>query len=230
VVLADQRVRPITGTDLAQVALARRRAARLIAVELPVIAEPAQVEDDAADAAALLAQAVLDLLVPVHLSPRVSWTEPAPSLHCVTRRSQEMSRRKKRRRPHHRPLQVERSRQLQDDVVQDTAARFTCSTKTAADFAAQCLSRREDLDCDIIFNRLAHEIWVGRPGRAEELAAALADLLAERHRHDAALAALGQRFRALAQEERHEHLAPPEDYRALVRQRVFEDPLPPPPA
>jgi hypothetical protein len=136
-----------------------------------------------------------------------------------------MSRRKKRPRadryPHRGPPQ-----QLEDDVVRDTAAVFTCSHKTAADFAAQCHSRREDLACDITFNRLALEMWTGRPGRAAELAAALNALLAARQRHDDELASLGRRLSALAEENLHEHLDPPEAYCDLVRQRVFESPPP----
>jgi hypothetical protein len=36
-----------------------------------------------------------------------------------------------------------------DNFVQDTAARFTCSTETAADFAFHCQSRGTDLDVDL---------------------------------------------------------------------------------
>jgi len=136
-----------------------------------------------------------------------------------------MSRRKKSSRPKRQPRPVPKEPR-EDDVVRDTAAVFTCSSKTAADFAAQCNSQREDLACDIVFNRLAHEIWIGRPGRAEELAAALEELLAERERHEAKLAELGRRFGALAAEDLHEHLDPPEAYSDLVRQRVFEAPPP----
>jgi len=132
-----------------------------------------------------------------------------------------MSRRKKRSRAQRQPRHVP-TKQLEDDVVRDTAAVFTCSSRTAADFASQCNSLREDLACDIAFNRVAHEIWTGRPGRAEELAAALDAFLAERQRHEAALAELSRRFATLADESIHEHLDPPEAYRDLVRQRVFE--------
>jgi hypothetical protein len=109
------------------------------------------------------------------------------------------------------------------DVIQDTAAVFTCFHETARDFAYQCESGSDDLEIDLAFNSLAYEIWQDHP-RARALAVALADFIAERRRHLEALADLGRRFDALAQQELHEHLDPPEKYRALVRDRLFPDP------
>jgi hypothetical protein len=108
-----------------------------------------------------------------------------------------------------------------DDFVQDTAARFTCSTETAADFAFHCQSRGTDLDVDLALARLAQEIWQDKSQAS--LVAALADLASEEQRHRDALVALGQRFDALANEQNHQHLDPPEDYRLLIRQRILSE-------
>lgn len=137
-----------------------------------------------------------------------------------------MSRGRKRTNQEKRRRQRENDREHKrfGDVVADTAARFTCSVETAQDFAYQCDERCEGLDCDLAFNRVAHEIWAGREGPTQPLAEALAELLAERQRHFEALTALGERFAALARVEEHHHLDPPEAYRDLIRQRVFDEP------
>jgi hypothetical protein len=111
--------------------------------------------------------------------------------------------------------------QKMDDVVQDTAARFTCSTETADDFAFHCHDRAADLDLDLTFARLAYEIWQDKP--QPSLVAALADLVAEEQRHHDALVELGRRFDALVSEQGHHHLDPPESYRPLIRQRLRPD-------
>lgn len=111
-------------------------------------------------------------------------------------------------------------RQQLDDLVQDTTATFTCSTKTAQDFAYNCAQPVEDIDLALVYARLAQEIWQGRPGRAEELVAAITALIEEHERHRDALRALGARFVALGELDEHEHLDPPEAYRDLVRARI----------
>jgi hypothetical protein len=138
-------------------------------------------------------------------------------------------RRKQKISPGERELrQRKRQQRLQADVVQDTAAVFTCSTEIADDFAAQCESRREELEIDLAFNQVACEIWAGRLGRSQDLADALSALAAERQRHLDAIAELGRRLAALAADEAlaHQHLDPVEEYRELVRQRLFPDPSP----
>jgi len=127
-----------------------------------------------------------------------------------------LSEEEKRRRRHRREAQ------RQDDVVQDTAARFTCAAETADDFAYQCAQAQQPLDIDLLFHRLALEIWNERPARAEELVAALEELLAERMRYRETLQRIGQRLQSLADDPSfHIHLEPPEAYRELVRRRVF---------
>lgn len=139
-----------------------------------------------------------------------------------------MSRGKKRKRPgwqERRRRQERADEQLFDDVASDTAAVFTCSRSTAEDFAGQCADRLEELDADIQFNQVAAEIWSGRPGRAGELAAALAALCTERERQRDAMTALCDRFEALARDEAFdEHLDPVAQWREFIRQRLFPDP------
>ena len=135
-----------------------------------------------------------------------------------------MARRKKPSpsRQHQRPPRQKRQAQQQEDVVQDTAARFTCAAETADDFAYQCAHAQEALDIDLLFNRLALEIWKERPAHAEALVTALEELLTERLRHRQSLQRLAQRLQSLADDPSfHIHLEPIEAYRELVRSRVF---------
>jgi hypothetical protein len=87
----------------------------------------------------------------------------------------------------------------------------------------------ETLDCDLAFNRVAHEIWSERPGHGQQIAEALAAFIAERERYVQALTELQQRFTTLRDlGPQHEHLEPVEKYRELIRARVFPEhpPLP----
>jgi hypothetical protein len=91
----------------------------------------------------------------------------------------------------------------------DTAACFTCSTEVAEDFAYRCLRGREDVEYDLLYNRVAHEIWRDRPGPAQQIAEALAAFAAERERYVQTLQELERRLSALAQQgPQHEHLKP----------------------
>jgi hypothetical protein len=135
-------------------------------------------------------------------------------------RGRKLTKAEKRRRRGRRDSEQHRDTDF-DDFVQDTAARFTCSTETAADFAFHCQGRANDLDVDLALARLAQEIWQDKS--QPSLVAALADLAAEEQRHRDALAALGRRFDSLASEQGHHHLDPPEDYRLLIRQRILSE-------
>lgn len=116
-----------------------------------------------------------------------------------------------------------KQRQRHEQVIASTAARFTCATDTARDFSWQCEDELEDIEADLAFNRVAHEMWRDRPGRAEVLAQTLADFIAAREQHQQALTDLRRRFDALVAENIHEHLDPPEAYRDLIRRRVFAE-------
>ena len=111
------------------------------------------------------------------------------------------------------------------DVVKNTAAVFTCSTDIAHDFAHQCADQGANVEADIAFTRVAHQIWHGRPGPAVELVRAFVDLLAERQRHFDSLTELGSRFQALATNPsfQHQHLDPPDAYVELIRNQLFPD-------
>jgi len=136
----------------------------------------------------------------------------------MARRSKPAKSEKRRRK------QQPRERNQTTDVIVDTAARFTCSSQVTDDFAEQCSSALETLDCDLAFNRVAHEMWRERPGHGQQIAEALAAFLTERERYAQALTQLQQRFTALRDlGPQHEHLEPVEKYRELIRARVFPD-------
>ena len=138
-----------------------------------------------------------------------------------------MSRRKKlphgRKKPapkKHEPTPAERD----DALVADITRIFTCYTEIAHDFVHQCGANLEDLDCDILYNRMAIEMWSGGPGRAAELVEVLNDYLALRERHHAALNALQPRLAELLATPAHDHLEPIEHWRDLVRKRILSAP------
>jgi hypothetical protein len=106
-----------------------------------------------------------------------------------------------------------------DDVIQDTAAVFSCLHETAQDFEYQCKTNVEDLKGDLRFTQFAHEIWSGKPGRAQELSAALDALRTERQRHLDTLTTISRAFTRLANDNIHEHLDVLD--KEYVRRRLF---------
>jgi hypothetical protein len=144
-----------------------------------------------------------------------------------------MSRKKKpRTQKVHKPIQPRQSSKTEaqklDALVRDTAGVFTCDVETADDCACECERRLEDVDSDLNYRRVAHDIWKERDSRAEALVAAMADLISENERHRQAIAELFQRFELLAkQRDSHEHIGAPEDYFDLVRSRLFGTPAAP---
>ena len=137
-----------------------------------------------------------------------------------------MSRRTPARKNQRKP-RPKTEAERDEDLVKDTAGIFTCDVETANDFCDQCETRLQDLECDLAYNDLAHEIWAPESSRVGDLVAALAELAAERRRHESALADLLARFVALAADKPHVHLDPPEKYRDLVRARIFAKPSSP---
>jgi hypothetical protein len=136
--------------------------------------------------------------------------------------------RKRKPVPNHRDKhhgQARREAEQQNAVVQDTAARFTCAAETADDLAYHCTHAMETLDFDLLFHRLALEIWREHPDRAPALLETLEELLIERLRHREMLERIGQRLETIAEDPAfHIHLEPIEKYRALVRSRIFPQP------
>jgi len=137
-------------------------------------------------------------------------------------RGKQLTKAEKRRRRGQSP---QTSAETFDALIRDTARVFTCALETAEDCATECERRRGDVDADLAYRRLAHDLWRERPGHVQTLAAAMADLITENERHRHAITALGRRFDTLAaQEDLHEHLDSPEHYYDLVRTRLFETP------
>jgi hypothetical protein len=97
-----------------------------------------------------------------------------------------------------RARRLHKDAQALDALVKDTAAVFRSSSETVEDCATECDRRRDDLEADLKYRRLAYHIWRWRPG-AEELASAMAELIAENERHLAAMEQLGHRFDGLTE-------------------------------
>jgi hypothetical protein len=132
-----------------------------------------------------------------------------------------MSRKKKKpNRAGRQKQQEKRAKTETEELIQDTAAVFTCSYELASDFAWQCGDNVEDLESDILFNQIAIKIWRDHSGPMKELPQVLTDLLTEKERHRDALTDLEVRFKALADMNHHEHLEHIETYRQLVRDRL----------
>lgn len=122
--------------------------------------------------------------------------------------------------------QRRRDTQLQNDVVQHSAAVLTGAAETAGEFAYLCTSAQEELDLDLPYLRVALEIWREQPSQSTQpLVAALDDLLTERLRHRDALNRIAQQLEHLKADPSL-HLDPIDRYRELVRLRLY----PPPPA
>ena len=110
-----------------------------------------------------------------------------------------------------------------DALVKDTAAVFRCASETVQDCATECDRHCDDMESDLNYRRLAYDIWRGRPG-AEELASAMADMIAENERHLATMAQIGRRLDALTDNAAlHEHLGPEVVSAEYVRRRLFPE-------
>jgi hypothetical protein len=137
-------------------------------------------------------------------------------------RIKHMSGRQKKKKKKAPPLDDQKRKD--DELVADTASVFTCASNTARDFNEQCIDGKEGVEIDLVFNRLAHALWLDKPG-IEALATALDLYAKERQRHLDALTELGVRFAALTNDPNltHQHLDPPEAYYDFIRQRIIID-------
>ena len=196
---------------------ASRLTARLATVDLPMVAEATEIEDRGTSVATDLTEAVV---VIVHGLP-FAQTNP----YTARPKGRKMSRKIRPQNPEKRRRKQElQERRQNTNLIMDTAACFTCSTEVAEDFAYQCLRGREDVEYDLLYNRVAHEIWRDRPGPAQQIAEALAAFAAERERYVQTLQELEKRFSALAQQgPKHEHIEPVEKYQELIRSRIFPE-------
>ena len=196
---------------------ASRLAARLATVDLASVAQAAEIEDRGTSVATDLAEAVV---VIVHGLPcaRINPYTARPGGRKMSRKIRPQNPEKRRRKQELQDLRQD------TNLIMDTAARFTCSTEVAEDFAYQCSRGREDVEYDLLYNRVAHEIWRDRSGPAQQIAEALAAFAAERERYVQTLQELEKRFSALAQQgPKHEHIEPVEKYQELIRSRIFPE-------
>jgi hypothetical protein len=214
----------VLAPELPQVRRARYVATGAGAVDLPPITATADVEHPQTPRAPLLAEAVVVLArglgTTILLVARHRYLYTADMS-----RGKKLTKAEKRRRKKIRDRDQDRDQGF-ENFVQDTTARFTCSTETAGDFASHCHERAGDLVVDLNLARVAHEIWHDKS--QPSLVAALADLATEEKRHRDALTELARRFDVIADERSHHHLDPPDAYRPLIRERLLsEDPQPP---
>ena len=123
----------------------------------------------------------------------------------------------------------ERRKQLDDGeaFITDTARVFTCAFETAEDSSTECERRYIDVDMDLNYRRVAHEIWRDRTEIGPALATAMADLIAENERHRLVMIDLYRRFEALAIDPAlRVTIDRPEDYFDIVRTRLWGTPQP----
>lgn len=123
----------------------------------------------------------------------------------------------------------ERCKQLDDGeaFITDTARVFTSAYETAEDASTECERRYIDVDMDLNYRRVAHEVWRDRTEIGPALATAMADLIAENERHRLVMIDLYRRFEALAIDPAlRVTIDRPEDYFDIVRTRLWGTPQP----
>lgn len=115
--------------------------------------------------------------------------------------------------------------QLENDVVEHSAAVLSCATEAADGFVGVFERSLENLDGDLAYLRLALEIWAGHPELAQPLRDSLEELLQALTVHDKSLKDIKQKLERLAADpDPHVHLDPVEQYHQLVRERLFAQP------
>jgi hypothetical protein len=143
-----------------------------------------------------------------------------------------MSRRRKKEGKSFQQRQAERKQREQqqhqelDEIVEDMAMRYTCSTATARDFADRCSDQLDDLEYELDCSRIAMDFWSDAPAHSARLVDALRELVAEHGRHAAVIADLHRRMLELANDEvAHHHLDQSrEHYQDQLRLRLFTAP------
>jgi hypothetical protein len=115
--------------------------------------------------------------------------------------------------------------QLENDVVEHSAAVLTCATEAAEEFVGMCGRSLEKLEDDLPYLRLALEIWAEHPELAQPLRHSLEELLQVLTGQCNSLKAIKQELERLAVDPApHVHLDPVERYHQLVRARLFAQP------
>lgn len=210
----------VAATGLTQRLLPRERRARPPAVPVAVVAPGAEKEDLAAPSAG-------------HEAQRLDFRR-ADSLGCSEETQLMAKRPKKHQGKTFQQRQTER--RLLDDaedraLVEDMAAKYTCSNSVARDFVDQCDLRLAGVGFDLVCSTMALDFWASPPPAVQHLVDLLRELAEERQRHQAALISLRDRLLDITRRrDVHHHLALPiEHYRHIVRQRVLlEEPDPRP--
>jgi hypothetical protein len=203
------------------------QATRVAAVDLASITATADIEELKAQIAPSFPKAVLRL-ARMHHARRFLTADPGVSLHAQAQRSHPMSRKKPRSKtakPFQRKTSIKTETEEFDEITQDAARVFTCAFETAEDCAAECERRWMDLDADLNYRRVAHDLWSESRGQDHQLVVAMAALITENERHHQALKELEQRFEIMTRQEGiHDHIGEPKQYFDLIRKRLFETP------
>lgn len=112
----------------------------------------------------------------------------------------------------------------QEEVVEHSAAVLSCATEAADEIAGVCDRLIEELSFELLYMRLALEIWDENPKLAQPLRTVLAELVELSVAYDQALHRAGQQLQRLAADPSpHTHLEPIERYRRLVKERLFPE-------
>jgi hypothetical protein len=139
----------------------------------------------------------------------------------MTRSKQKLSKAERARR---REL---REKKEDESLVCDMAATFTCLYELGANFAERCELSVEDIDFNLACAEIAAGFWADHPGTAQNAVAMMRELAAELAQHKARITDLAKRFATFSQEhsehDAHNHLDPPEPYRAIIRARLYPD-------
>jgi len=136
-----------------------------------------------------------------------------------------MPRKKPLTKAEKRDRRRQRNAESDNAFVTETARVFTSAFETAEDASTECDRRYLDVDLDLQYRRVAHEIWRDRKEIGPALATAMADLIAENERHRLAMIDLYRRFEALAVDPAlRVNLDRPEDYFDIVRTRLWDTP------
>jgi hypothetical protein len=112
--------------------------------------------------------------------------------------------------------------ELENDIVEDSAAVLTCATEAADEFVGVCDRYLEELEFDLPYLGVAIEIWAGHPELAQPLRRSLQQLQQLMTSQEAALKDVKHELERLAADPApHVHLDPVERYHELIRERLM---------
>lgn len=121
-----------------------------------------------------------------------------------------------------RDQHVQRDRQLDNDIVEHSAAVLTCATQAADELVGVCDGCLENLELELPYVRVALEIWAEHPELAQPLRHSMEQLLQLLTQQYQALKDIKQDLERLAADPApHIHLDPVERYHQLIRERLI---------